>query len=334
MSGASFGPGTNSPAACRDEKMLSGMSVVVPVYNSEGTLSKLISRLQPVLHGIGPRYEVILVNDDSRDRSWEMVSELAQKYDWVRGINLMRNYGQHNALLCGIRAARFDITVTIDDDLQNPPEEIVVLLDKLNSGFDVVYGTPQTEQHGLWRDLASQVTKLALQTAMGAETARNVSAFRVFRTQLRDAFSAYRSPFVSIDVLLTWATKRFSATAVKHAPRQIGASNYTFRKLITHAMNMMTGFSTLPLQLASMIGFGFTFFGLLVLAYVLVKYVLNGGSIPGFPFLASIIAIFSGAQLFALGIIGEYLARIHFRTMDRPPYSVRCATNDNTDSQP
>jgi len=103
----------------------------------------------------------------------------------------------------------------------------------------------------------------------------------------------------------------------------VGASNYTFRKLMTHALNMMTGFSTLPLQLASWIGFGFTFFGLIVLAYVIGRYLIQGGSVPGFPFLASIVAVFSGAQLFALGIIGEYLARMHFRMMDRPPYVIR-----------
>jgi len=187
----------------------------------------------------------------------------------------------------------------------------------------VVYGAPQQEQHGFFRDMASRVTKIALQGAMGAETARHVSAFRVFRTQVRDAFDNYRGPYVSIDVLLTWGTSRFAAIQVRHEPRLVGASNYTFRKLMTHALNMMTGFSTLPLQLASWIGFGFTFFGLIVLAYVIGRYLIQGGSVPGFPFLASIVAVFSGAQLFALGIIGEYLARMHFRMMDRPPYVIR-----------
>jgi undecaprenyl-phosphate 4-deoxy-4-formamido-L-arabinose transferase len=158
---------------------------------------------------------------------------------------------------------------------------------------------------------------------MGAETARNVSAFRVFRTQVRDAFANYQGPFVSVDVLLTWGTTRFAAIPVRHNPRRIGVSNYTFRKLVLHALNMMTGFSVLPLQMASLIGFAFTLFGLGVLAYVLGRYLIQGGSVPGFPFLASIIAIFSGAQLFSLGIIGEYLARMHFRMMEKPAYTVR-----------
>jgi undecaprenyl-phosphate 4-deoxy-4-formamido-L-arabinose transferase len=214
----------------------------------------------------------------------------------------------------------------MDDDLQHPPEEIPKLLDKLSEGYDMVYGTPQHERHGLWRDLASQVTKLALQSSMGVETARNVSAFRAFRTLLRDAFANYQSPFVSIDVLLTWTTRRFASVVVRHDPRKSGVSNYTFRKLLVHALNMMTGFSVLPLQLASLIGFAFTLLGLVMLVYVIGRYIAQGGSVPGFPFLASAIAIFSGAQMFALGIIGEYLARMHFRTMERPTYAVRSTT--------
>jgi len=238
----------------------------------------------------------------------------------VRGIRMSRNYGQHNALLCGIRAAQHSIILTMDDDLQHPVSEIAPLLAALKPEYDVVYGAPQDEQHGFLRDLASRVTKLALASSMGAETARNVSAFRVFRTRLRDGFEQYRSPSVSIDVLLTWTTTRFTAIKVRHAPRAKGRSGYTTGRLIRHAFNLMTGFSTLPLQIASLVGFLFVLFGLSVLAYVLANYMIRGGSVPGFTFLASVISIFSGAQLFALGIFGEYIARMHFRTMDRPPY--------------
>jgi undecaprenyl-phosphate 4-deoxy-4-formamido-L-arabinose transferase len=171
--------------------------------------------------------------------------------------------------------------------------------------------------------MASIITKLALQSAMGAETAPKVSAWRVFRTQIRDAFAAFHSPFVSMDVLLTWGTTRFAALRLRHDPRLVGKSNYTLPKLIRHAVNMMTGFSVMPLQIASFIGFAFTLFGLGVLAYVLARYMIDGSTVAGFPFLASIVAIFSGAQLFALGIIGEYLARMHFRTMDKPAYTIR-----------
>ena len=215
----------------------------------------------------------------------------------------------------------------MDDDLQHPPEELSKLLETLNTGYDVVYGVPQHEQHGFWRDMASQITKFVLQNAMGAEVARNISAFRVFRTPLRDAFASYQGAFVSLDVLLTWGTTRFAAHTVRHDPRLSGKSHYTLKKLILHALNMLTGFSSLPLRFASFAGFGFTLFGGGVLCYVIGRYLIQGQVVPGFAFLASTIAIFSGAQLFALGIIGEYLARIHFRTMERPSYTVRSMIN-------
>jgi len=300
-------------------------SVVVPVYNGEVTLPELLDRLEKVLSGIAESFEVILVNDGSPDRSWEKITRLSKTYKWVVGINLMRNYGQHNATLCGMRVARYDITITMDDDLQHPPEEIPTMLKHLNTGYDVVYGFPQEETHGLWRNIASKFTKWALQAAMGADIARQVSAFRAFRTDLREAFKKYQSPFVSIDVLLTWGTTKFSAVAVRHEEREFGASNYTFAKLTTHAFNMLTGFSTIPLQIASFIGFAFMGFGFLILCYVLCNFFLNGQAVPGFTFIAAIVAIFSGVQLFVLGIIGEYLARIHFRTFNKPPYVVRAS---------
>lgn len=315
----------------RNSLSMSSVSVVIPVYNAGPNLRNLYDQLMPVMEATTGQFEVIMVEDHGADDSWSIVSNLAEQDTRVRGIRLSRNYGQHNALLCGIRAARYDTIVTMDDDLQNPVSEISVLLNKLAEGYDVVYGTPQQEQHGFFRNMASLMTKIALQGAMGVEAARNVSAFRAFRTRLREGFKDYRSPFVSIDVLLTWSTSSFAGVTVRHEQRSAGHSNYTLRKLVSHAFNLITGFSTLPLQLASMVGFLFTIFGFGILFWVLGRYFITGSSIPGFPFLASIIAIFSGAQLFALGIFGEYLARIHFRTMDRPPYVVGESSDDPKD---
>ncbi len=308
----------SSPPALRR-----GLSVVIPVYNSAGSLPLLVPRLEPMLRASAPEFEVILVNDGSRDGSWDEILKLVKAHPFVRGIDLSRNYGQHNALLCGLRAASFDVTVTMDDDLQHPPEEVPKLLELLKPDVDVVYGRPEAEQHGLFRDLASQITKITLQAAMGVESARSVSAFRVFRTRLREAFRDYDSPFVSIDVLLTWGTARFTHRAVRHDPRTIGTSNYTFRKLFSHAMNMATGFSSLPLQVASGAGFLFMGVGFLLMVYVLAGLVFFGRVVPGFAFLAVTVLVFSGVQLFALGMIGEYIARMHFRIMGKPAYLKR-----------
>jgi glycosyltransferase involved in cell wall biosynthesis len=299
---------------------MTAISVVIPVYNSEGSIGEVVRRLLLVLPTIAGKYEVILVDDGSCDGSWKVIGRLAAENPaTVRSFKLMRNYGQHNALLAGIRQARFPITITMDDDLQHPPEEIPILLGALEGGYDVVYGTPKELPHSIWRNLTSYLTKRALAYTMGIKTVRDMSGFRAFRTGLRDAFAGYQNPNVQLDVLLSWGTTKFGAAKVNHMPRTIGRSNYNFAILFNRALVVLTGFSTAPLRLASIVGFAFTSFGLIILIYVAGRYVLEG-SIPGFPFLASMISIFSGAQLFTLGIFGEYLARIFNRSMDRPSY--------------
>jgi glycosyltransferase involved in cell wall biosynthesis len=307
------------------------ISVVVPVFNSEGILSVLVQRLTETLAALGVEYEIVLVDDGSADGSWEAIERLAAD-DHVRGLRLARNYGQHNALLAGIREARHPTIVTLDDDLQNPPEEIPRLLAELDAGSDVVYGTPTEVRTPFWRTVGTKLTKWALRSVMGADIAARVSAFRAFRSELRDSFETFRGPYVSIDVLLSWATTRFAWVPVEHHPRAGGQSNYGFRRLASAALNVLTGFSTRPLRIASVIGLATTFFGVLLFAYVVVRYLFEGGSVPGFPFLASIIAIFSGAQLLALGVMGEYLARMHVRMMDRPAYSIRAEVGTRSSS--
>ena len=297
------------------------ISVVIPVYNSEKILPELISRLQSVLPAISLSNEILLINDGSSDKSWSTITKIARKYKNVRGINLMRNYGQHNALLCGLRNASGDYIVTMDDDLQHPPEEIHKLIEELQNGYDVVYGIPYKLVHSRWRNFFSAITKNILAKILGIKRIKYLSAFRAFRCDLRKAFEKYDSPNIIVDALLTWGTENFSAVEVNEKPRSEGRSNYSFIKLFKIAMLVLTGFSTIPLRLASVVGFTFTFFGIGVLVYVIVRTLLEG-SIPGFPFLASIISIFSGVQLFTLGIFGEYLARIFNRSMNHPAYVI------------
>jgi len=301
--------------------MKNSISVVIPVYNSGLILSSLIGRLIPALKKISDTFEILLVNDGSYDNSWQIVSELTKKSRKIIGIDLMRNYGQHNALLCGIRAAKNDIVITMDDDLQHPPEEIHKLVEKLLEGFDVVYGIPLKQVHEPWRNFFSWFTKTVLSKMLGIKGIKTISAFRAIKTDLRKAFINFDSPNILIDALLTWGTNNFGTVEVNEDKRSAGRSNYTFIKLFQMAMLVLTGFSTIPLRIASAIGFFFTLFGGGVLIYVIIRAVQEG-SIPGFPFLASIISIFSGVQLFTLGIFGEYLARIFNRSMDHPAYVI------------
>ncbi len=301
--------------------MSKNYSIIIPVFNSEKTLSELVNRTGSVMKEIADNFEIILVNDCSKDHSWEKISQLSKKYAWVKGINLLRNFGQHNALLCGIRKAKYEITITMDDDLQHPPEEIHKLLNALDKGFNVVYGIPKKLPHAPWRNFFSKITKRILANMIGIHHVRDISSFRVFRTELREAFANFKGPDVFIDALLSWSTDRFRTIYVNEAQRVIGKSNYRFFQLVKMGMLILTGYSTTPLRFASYSGFGFTLFGLLILIYVLIRY-FTEGSIPGFPFLASVIIIFSGTQLFALGIFGEYLGHIFNRSSERPPYII------------
>jgi len=295
------------------------LSIVVPVYTGETLIEPLVVQLSKTVPSFAENYEVILVNDGSPDDSWSVIQGLTRTYKCVRGVAMMRNYGQHNATLCGVRLARYEITVTMDQDLQHQPADIPLLLAKLEEGYDVVYGAPKKLPQGFLRNLMTASIKQILGRVIGLPSVRNVSAFRAFRTNLREAFANFQSPSLILDVLLSWGTTRFTSVPVDIA--QAERTSYNFRMLVRTAMLILIGYSTLPLRFASWIGFAMTIFGLGVFFYVLFVY-FSAGSIPGFPFLASIIALFSGAQLFALGIFGEYLARMFDRSMDRPTYVV------------
>jgi undecaprenyl-phosphate 4-deoxy-4-formamido-L-arabinose transferase len=301
-------------------------SVVIPVYRSEQTLDSLVKRLGTVLPDFADAYEVVLVNDGSPDNSWDVIQRLAAQNPWVRGINLMRNYGQHNATLCGIRAACHEFIFVMDDDLQNPPEEMPKLLAKLNEGYDVIYGVARKRQQAWFKNLVSRILKRSIAYIMGQNAVRDIGAFKVFRADLRKSFESFSGPDVLVDVLLSWGTNRFASVVVEESPRKVGKSNYNFMKLVKVSLLVLTSYTTIPLRFASILGFVFTIFGFFILLYVLVTY-FTAGSVQGFPFLSSIVAIFSGAQLFALGIIGEYLARLFERSSGRKTYVVGATTD-------
>ena len=305
-----------------------GISVVVPVYRSEATLNALVAELARVLPDLAPNHELLLVNDGSPDNSWALIEKLAQSFPFVRGIALMRNYGQHNATLCGIRSARFDTVITMDDDLQHSPDDIAVLIAKLDEGHDVVYGVWRERRRSWWRSFFAVLTKRAVAWVMGANTVRDMSAFRAIRTHVRRGFEAFDGPDVIVDVLLSWGTSRFSAVSIQERDRGAGQSNYSFWKLVKVSLLVLTSYTTAPLRFANAIGLFFICFGLLAFLRTIYVY-FSEGSVPGFSFLAATILSFGGVQLFALGIIGEYLARIFERASGRPPYTIGRTTGSH-----
>lgn len=304
------------------------VSVVIPCYRSESTLRELVARLLETLgrlavDGVVGAYEIILVVDGSPDGSEDVARTLAEGSARVSTMALRRNFGQHNALVAGIRVARHEVVVTLDDDLQHPPEEIALLLQELEDpAVDLVYAVPEVEEHGALRSLASRSVKAALRLS-GIKNAAWVGAFRAFRTDLREGFSAVNDAHVNLDVLLSWITTRVRPVRVRMDQRTHGRSSYGFRRLARHTLNMVTGYGTAPLKLATWLGFALGLLGAVMLVIVLVRFLIQETTVPGFTTLAALISLFAGAQMVSIGIIGEYLGRQHFRSMSRPMYVVR-----------
>jgi len=297
-----------------------GLSIVVPGFRSEKTLNELVNR---ITNSISDKsVEIILIDDASGDGTWTTICSIARQNSMVTGIRLGRNSGQHGALLAGVRAAKFQTVVTLDDDLQNPPEEINKLIDALVPGVDVVYGVSTEVKQDFYRRAGSKLVRKFFASALGFNSAVSMSSFRTFRTVLREGFNTALGPNVSLDALLTWSTTRFTVVEVKHDERKVGDSHYTFRKLVRFMIDMATGYSALPLRLASALGFLTISFGAVLLVYVIGRPIITGERVQGFPMLASTIIIFSGVQIFLLGILGEYIGRMHFRVMNKPTYMV------------
>ncbi|MCB1918813.1 MAG: glycosyltransferase family 2 protein [Candidatus Competibacteraceae bacterium] len=222
-----------------------GLSIVIPVYNSAAILTELVERLHAAFAGNAFPFELILVNDGSEDDSWHVIVRLAKRFEKVHGVNLAGNFGQHNALLCGVRQACYEVIVTLDDDLQHPPEEIPKLLRALRDDVDVVYGLPMHRRHTAWRVAASWIM-VQIARASGPGGAYRPSAFRAFRTRLREAFANSSVDRVAIDALLGRSTTRFTTVKVEHHPQSVGRSRYDLRRLTRLAVDNILAFGLFP----------------------------------------------------------------------------------------
>ncbi|WP_426106600.1 glycosyltransferase family 2 protein [Massilia sp. TSP1-1-2] len=310
------------PSASDDLPELA-LSIVVPVYNSAVTLAQLHERLSAVLGPLRQPYEIILIDDGSRDGSWAALEALRLRDPvHVVAVQLMRNYGQHNALMCGLDMARGAVIVTMDDDLQNPPEEIPKLLAAIGQGdLDLVYGCPDDRQHAGWRNLGSAIVWHFYRTVFRNPV--TPTPFRAMRHQLAKSVMFYNLNFTYLDGLLAWCTSRIGAVDVAHHARAEGKSNYSVSKLLVLALNLYTNFSLLPLQLVSAIGFLTACSGFVVGFYYLLQYLVSNISVPGFASTIIAVLILGGVQLLALGVIGEYLGRLHLNVNRKPQFVVR-----------
>jgi glycosyltransferase involved in cell wall biosynthesis len=314
------------------------LSIVVPVYRSENTLRPLMQRISHVCETLGCTWEIIFVDDNSPDSSWTILEDLrTQDPRHVIAVQLMRNYGQHNAIMSGLHQVSGRLIITLDDDLQNPPEEIPRLIEAINQQhLDLIYGVAaEHKRHSRFRNLGSMVINSFARLVFKSRV--TISPYRIMRHQLIANVLSYNLNFTFIDGLLMWHTQRIGSIPVAHHPRELGRSGYSLSRLISLAITLFTTFSLIPLQVASFLGISFACVGLLLGCYYVAMYFAGGILVTGYASLIVAILCLGGVQLLCLGVIGEYLGRIHLNINRKPQFVVRtilaspdCLTSDST----
>jgi glycosyltransferase involved in cell wall biosynthesis len=297
------------------------LSIVIPVYRSKDTLEELLRRILESFSNSMLDIEVLMVEDCGRDGSWDVIEALAADQPVLRGIRLSRNFGQHAATICGMAMARGHWVATIDDDLEQPPEKLPELLEKAKEGYDLVYGVYPERAHAAWRNITSHLGRILFKFAIPTLN-DTYTSMRLVRGDLARALKRFDSPFPFVDGYLSWLTNRCACVEVSHQPRPAGKSNYTFGKLFTHTLNIFATFSDAPLKLASNMGLFFSLIGFGALAFILIGRLVGAITAIGYSSVMAAILAVGGIQLLVLGIFGEYIARINFKTSRKPLYLV------------
>ena len=302
-----------------EEKFPKDISVVVPVYNSAGSLRKLYSGLEEVLIGLEMSFEVIFVEDGGKDDSWKVLLSLKKQYpDYVHIIKLARNFGQHSATLCGLDCARGKYVLTIDDDLQSNPKDIEKLFHRINTNdFDIVYGVWPNKKHSFLRNFGSFLVKKFLLSGI-----RDGSSFRLMTAELAAHLASHTQHFLYIDQIVSWYTYEIGHVDVTHYVRESGKSNYTPFKLVRLALKMLVYYTDIPLRMMTVVGLISSILSFVVGGFYFIQKVWIGAEI-GFTAIIVTIAFTSSLILFCLGIVGEYISRIYKSRAHRPLYSVK-----------
>ncbi len=305
------------------EASVIAVSVVIPVYNEEANLEALYERLEGVLQSTGRPYEVIFVDDGSRDRSLDILCRLQEKFGAVRVIQLNRNYGQHAAVFAGMDHARGEVIVTLDADLQNPPEEIPRLLDKIAEGHDVVGGWRESRQDHVFRRLFSWVVNKVTSRLVGVKMQDYGCMLRAYRREIVEVLRGCSENSSFIPALANTFAGSPVEIPVGHNRRNGGRSKYNLFRLARLNFDLMTGFSLLPIQVVSLAGIGIALLGFGFGGYLMLRRLIIGPESEGAFTLFAILFVFVGLQILALGLIGEYIGRIYMEVRRRPRYVIR-----------
>ncbi len=302
------------------------LSIVIPVFRGQQTIGPLVRELVDTL-ATGNALEIVLVNDGSPDRSAEECRRLAEGFAEVKFLDLSRNFGEHNAVMAGLNHTTGDYVVIMDDDFQNPPSEVPKLVEEIRRGYDVVYAQYAMKRHSLLRNLASRANDRFAVVLLDKPRDLYLSSFKVLSRFVVDELVKYDGPYPYIDGLVLRITRNYSQVRVAHDTRREGRSGYTFRKLFSLYLNMFTNFSILPLRLASYAGLVTSVVGLILAVVFLVDRLFHPEVPAGWASVIVSLFIIGGIQLFALGMIGEYLGRLFLKENGRPQYVVRRRVN-------
>jgi undecaprenyl-phosphate 4-deoxy-4-formamido-L-arabinose transferase len=300
------------------------ISVVIPVFNEEQNLRELISRCLEACRKTNNLFELILIDDGSRDHSARIIAEAAEDNSDIIGIILNRNYGQHSAIMAGFTAAKGDIVVTLDADLQNPPEAIPILVDKIQEGFDVVGTVRMERQDSFFRRISSWLVNKVVQKTTGVIMHDYGCMLRAYRREVIQAMLQCRELSTFIPILANNFARNTAEIAVPHQKRSAGESKYNIWKLINLQFDLLTSMTTFPLRLLSVLGAIISSFGLALGIYILIMRFRYGSewAAGGVFTLFAILFFFIGAQFLGMGLIGEYIGRIYYDVRQRPRYVV------------
>lgn len=297
------------------------VSIVVPVYGGTTALAELRARIDGAMQQAGYSYELILVDDRGQVQAWGVMSELAKAHPEVVAVRLGRNFGQHAATICGMSVSTGQWVVTMDDDLEHPPEAIPALLAAGAEGKPLVYGVFKTRTHASYRNLTSEIMRWTLKKAF-PDLNENYTSFRAMRVEFAHRLVSYGISKPYIDGMLSWMTADTATVQVTHGEREFGESTYTLPRLISHAANIFVTFSKLPLRLASYGGAFLAVLSFLYLAYVIYGKLTDAITDPGYASLMSVVLFACGIQLVILGVLGEYVSRLMGATYRKPVFVI------------
>ena len=302
-------------------------SVLIPVYNSQDTIQKVVEGVINEFIKNSLDYEVVLVNDGSADTSWTIIAELAKANKRIVSVNLLKNYGQHTAVFCGLKYASGDYIITMDDDLQNPPDQIVSLIGKIEEGHDAVFGKFMVKQHGVIRKMGSKIITLINRKIFNSPQDLVLSNFRIITRAVANRILDYKTNYPYITGLVLMFSHNMANVEVRHEKRASGKSKYSVVKILQVVSLILFNYSSYPLRLVSVIGLMISLLSFAMGAFFLIKTLMAGSHVSGWTSIVVLITFFNCMVSLMLGMIGEYIARLINQMALSSPYYIKDAIN-------